>query len=49
MTGPGRADLHIHTEASDGTYTPEEIVRLARKLRFDTIAVSYTHLTLPTN
>jgi len=40
MTGPGRADLHIHTEASDGTYTPEEIVRLARKLRFDTIAVT---------
>ncbi|HHV44370.1 MAG TPA: PHP domain-containing protein [Firmicutes bacterium] len=34
------ADLHIHTTASDGTYTPEEIVSLARREGITTIAIT---------
>lgn len=33
-----RADLHLHTTASDGQYSPAELVDLARK--FDVIAVT---------
>lgn len=33
-----RADLHLHTNASDGQYSPAELVELARK--FDVIAVT---------
>ena len=40
MSLPRRADLHLHTSASDGTYEPEELVRLACELRFDAIAVT---------
>ena len=40
MTADGRADLHIHTNCSDGTYTPDEIVRLASTLRFSAIAIT---------
>ena len=35
-----RADLHIHTTHSDGEYTPSEIVRAAKELGFNTIAVT---------
>ena len=33
-----RADLHLHTNASDGQYSPAELVELARK--FDIIAIT---------
>ena len=33
-----RADLHLHTTASDGQYSPAELVELARK--FDVIAIT---------
>lgn len=33
-------DLHIHTTASDGTATPEEVVRLAKKKGFSLIAIT---------
>ena len=33
-------DLHIHTTASDGTVTPEEVVRLAKKKGFSLIAIT---------
>jgi predicted metal-dependent phosphoesterase TrpH len=32
------ADLHLHTNASDGQYSPAELVELARK--FDVIAIT---------
>ena len=38
------ADLHLHTQFSDGTFTPEELVLRAQNAG----PVSYTHLTLPT-
>lgn len=33
-------DLHIHTTASDGTCTPEQVVRMARKKGFSLIAIT---------
>ena len=33
-------DLHIHTTASDGTCTPEEVVRMAKKKGFSLIAIT---------
>lgn len=33
-------DLHIHTTASDGTCTPEQVVRLAKKKGFSLISVT---------
>jgi hypothetical protein len=29
----GRADLHLHTTYSDGTYTPAQVVEMARPAR----------------
>ena len=41
MTFPGRADLHMHTTASDGWPTPRELVdHAARRARLDVIAVT---------
>jgi predicted metal-dependent phosphoesterase TrpH len=34
------ADLHMHTTCSDGEFTPSEIVRAAKDLGFDTIAIT---------
>jgi 3',5'-nucleoside bisphosphate phosphatase len=34
------ADLHIHTCASDGTYTPQELMALARHYRFSALAIT---------
>lgn len=34
-----KVDLHIHTTASDGKYTPEEIVRKAREAGLEYIAI----------
>ena len=51
-----KSDLHIHTYYSDGVFSPEKIVDTALDVGLDVIAltdhdnaVSYTHLTLPTN
>jgi len=35
-----RADLHLHTTASDGSRSPEEIVRKASELGLDVIAIT---------
>ena len=35
-----RADLHLHTTASDGKLTPQELVRRAVELRLDVIAIT---------
>ena len=46
------ADLHIHTDYSDGIYSPESIIKKSLKAKLTKISitdpVSYTHLTLPT-
>ncbi len=36
----GRADLHIHTTYSDGTYTPAHVVELARRCGLSAVAVT---------
>lgn len=33
-------DLHLHTTASDGTFTPSEVVRFSKKLRLVAIAIT---------
>ena len=41
MVAPGRADLHMHTTASDGWPTPQELVEhAARRAKLDVIAVT---------
>jgi len=35
-----KADLHLHTTASDGVYTPEQLVRRAASLGFNLIAIT---------
>lgn len=37
---PVRADLHVHTTASDGTYTPSQVVALARAARLTAVAIT---------
>jgi predicted metal-dependent phosphoesterase TrpH len=36
----GRADLHTHTTASDGTYTPTQLVDLARRCGLAALAIT---------
>ena len=36
----GRADLHLHTTFSDGTYTPAQVVELARRTGLSAIAIT---------
>jgi predicted metal-dependent phosphoesterase TrpH len=36
----GRADLHMHTTHSDGTYTPSEVVDLARRSGLAAVAIT---------
>lgn len=36
----GRADLHVHTTFSDGTYTPVELVSLARRAGLAAVAIT---------
>src|SRR5262245_43410817 len=36
----GRADLHVHTTASDGSYTPAQIVDLARRSGLSAVAIT---------
>jgi len=40
MRTRGGADLHVHTTASDGTWTPEEMVRRAARIGLDAVAVT---------
>src|SRR2546430_15345393 len=40
MPARGRADLHMHTTASDGWPTPHELVDYARATALDVIAVT---------
>src|SRR5438045_1384626 len=40
MNGPRRADLHVHTTASDGEYTPSQVVLLARQAELAAVAVT---------
>ncbi len=35
-----KADLHNHTTASDGTYTPEKLVQLAQRKKIDVLSVT---------
>jgi predicted metal-dependent phosphoesterase TrpH len=37
---PGKFDLHIHTTASDGHYSPSEIVKKAKEIGLETIAIT---------
>ena len=41
-----RADLHVHTTASDGQCTPEEVVEMARALGLRAIAITDHETTL---
>src|SRR5579884_480640 len=36
----GRADLHVHTTHSDGTYTPAQVVELARRGGLAAVAIT---------
>jgi predicted metal-dependent phosphoesterase TrpH len=36
----GRVDLHVHTTASDGKYSPTEVVRRAAGLGLSVIAIA---------
>src|SRR6516162_3058471 len=36
----GRADLHLHTNHSDGTYTPAEVIDLARRSGLAAVALT---------
>ena len=36
----GRADLHVHTTHSDGTYTPAQVVDLARRSGLSAVAIT---------
>lgn len=40
VVSPGKADLHMHTNASDGWPTPQELVEHARITALDVIAVT---------
>jgi hypothetical protein len=35
-----RVDLHLHTNASDGQYTPAEVIAIAREHQLDVIAIT---------
>lgn len=37
---PRLADLHVHTTASDGDYTPEQVVALARQAKLAAVAIT---------
>jgi hypothetical protein len=41
-----RADLHVHTTASDGQFTPEEVVAMARAIGLRAIAITDHDSTL---
>jgi predicted metal-dependent phosphoesterase TrpH len=40
LAAPARADLHVHTTASDGEYSPSQVVALARQAGLRAVAVT---------
>lgn len=40
LAAPARADLHVHTTASDGEYTPSQVVAHARRAKLCAVAVT---------
>ena len=40
LARPRRADLHVHTTASDGEYTPEQVVAFARRAGLAGVAIT---------
>lgn len=40
LQGGGRADLHVHTDRSDGTYSPAQVAELARRCGLAAVAVT---------
>ncbi len=40
LANPARADLHVHTTASDGEYTPSQVAALAREAGLTAVAVT---------
>ncbi|MFO0800985.1 MAG: PHP domain-containing protein [Gemmataceae bacterium] len=40
LASPPRADLHVHTTASDGEYTPSQVAALAREAGLSAVAVT---------
>jgi predicted metal-dependent phosphoesterase TrpH len=40
LARPRRADLHVHTTASDGEYTPQQVVALARQAGLAAVAIT---------
>ncbi|MDH7481978.1 MAG: PHP domain-containing protein [Armatimonadota bacterium] len=40
MVGGGQADLHVHTTASDGTLTPEQVVREAARIGLAAVGIT---------
>jgi 3',5'-nucleoside bisphosphate phosphatase len=40
LAAPARADLHVHTTASDGEYTPSQVVAQARIARLSAVAIT---------
>jgi predicted metal-dependent phosphoesterase TrpH len=40
LAAPARADLHTHTTASDGDYTPSQVVALARQAGLAAVAIT---------
>ncbi len=40
LASPPRADLHVHTTASDGEYTPSQVAALAREAGLAAVAVT---------
>lgn len=40
MLDKKRCDLHVHTNFSDGTFSPEEVVEYANKIRLSCIAIT---------
>lgn len=40
LGAPSRADLHVHTTASDGEYTPSQVVALARQAKLAAVAIT---------
>lgn len=40
MTHPGRADLHVHTRASDGAFSPAEVVAGAARAGLAAVAIA---------
>jgi 3',5'-nucleoside bisphosphate phosphatase len=40
LNRPRRADLHVHTTASDGVFTPSQVVALARQANLAAVAIT---------